>query len=1312
MRKPLSLLLVCLLALLMLCQMLACTPDTPPVEPPDDPGSDDPTVNDPDKDDPTQPSTPTTGDRVVLVANGVSEYRIVISDVASSETKSLAQSLRRAFETVTGVKPALVNDWEDHDNNDAIKEILVGDTNRKASATMKAQLGSTDYGIAVMGSKIVLAGNGDTLEFAVATFLSTYLGYQNEESFATMTAVELPNDLHTIRSIYGDRSVLLYVTKDSLGYVDDLQEALKAEWGSLKVATLDTPVDEVFDAEKSSLVIIAGVDTVPAVAKPALATYLNNDGRVLMLGGPAFESLLYEYDGKWYDASNYGEAILRSLDDDCQEIILDTWSKTLTNDLRPSSDNSTAVVKTIGNYGLSGSSRQLFYEVKNLSSWATSELRVNVTLEAANLLSFYAKPGDDHTEGFSFEIEESNGARWFAVVPFTSNDWKLYTYMPSDFTWYKSSPSPRGSEPDLSDITKIRIGWASSHSKFTAGHHSFYLSDMTLSYLESEMTSTENIAFELDGVAPLYEQYPITNGANVVTEKSQLFVTERDYVLPETLVSCHPGASGIGYGNDANSRFIPLLRVTDEKGLHSGYAAWIDLYASTSTRNGDIESSMVGYFGAVSEDFYNADGIAAVVETAVAMTRNTFLVDGGTKEHIYVSADTEDIVAGAQFVTLPGFSENDGQLSVQVTLYEGDRSLVTYSTADFSTIKLKNSIQALQASYALKNGQPDRAVTTLSLDGKIIDRIEQDIHFWEAKPASERKFVYTEDGYFKRDGKIVNFFGVNYSPSYNAASGTNDSGVYVYDPTVVYQDLLRIKELGMNAVAMWVDLEDMTDCNDILDILRMCEELELYVDLSVRGYTYPLKKFNAEKAETLIRHLHFHENDIIYAYDIAWEHRIGNYDGNWAPNDSHGPGYFIGRQAWDDDFTAWVKVQYGSVETAEAAWGVKLSRTSKGELLVTDAMLDDTSDKYQKAIAAYYRFIDDIVSIQMQENLATLESLAPDQLISFRMSMSGSALRTSNFKPSTHCFDFQTLASTMDFMQPEGYQLAATDAKALQITFANAYARYAQPDSPIVWKEFGYHVWPDRVDGNFYPSEDIQRMAAAYYEYVFSYALTAHSSGMFCWYSTSGYRVDEDSDYGIYNPDGSDRPLTALIREYAPKFIAQGEREGEVLIEIEKDDYVGGIYGMFDEISHELAMAHAAGKPVTFVNAKQNDDGQYAYADTLTAYAVGDAKPEGGTYPLRYVNGLVKRVDIEEKNGKTYAQITVCNTKQSIWRAGTVSLVSTDLSDILLDYTFAEDVDYLENVTFEVEISGKGALDLRFEVNGVPFGPLHTAKIQ
>ena len=1297
MKKSLISTMLCLAMILSSLFMFACQNEQDPSGSP----SDDPSGTQSD------PST----ESVNVVVDGASEYCIVISDFANDFVKQQAISLRKAIEASTGAKIPMGTDWDNKDSNADIKEILVGKTNREASATIADQLSDGEYSIAVVDNKIVLAGNDQTLGLAVSTFLSTYFGYQSEDNYEHKDTVQLPQNLSFVNSLYSNQKVVLYVANSDLGYVDALEAALKKQWSNLVVASLDTPLADVFSPSDSKLVIVAGINTMPGASKAAIDSYLKQGGRVLMLGGPAFEQTVYEYEGEWYDSESYIENILDSLDDSQYEIILDTWAASLINKLTPSSDNNAVMTKKLGNYIEGNNARQLFHEVENFSSWATFEARVDsLSLKKANLISFYAKPGDDHTPVFSIELQDSKGARWYSPVAFSSMDWTLYTLSPSDFVLFNSG-STNATQPDFTDIVKVKIGFANSHSKTAAGHHSYYISEITMSFVEADFNAGENTSFALNGIAPLYEQYPITNGAAIVTDENQIFVTDRDYVLPETIVSRHPGYTGVGFDDETDIRFIPLLRVNDKKGLHSGYAAWIDLYASTSSYNYELEGAMVGYFGAVSEDFYNADGIAAVVETAAAMTQNAFLVDGGTTEHTYLAEETTDILAGLKYVTYPGAS-NEGTPIATIALSKDSKLLTEFSTQDFSPVSLKNSIKAIQGNLSLKDGIPTHAVATLTLNGKVIDRLEQKIHFWQAKPMSDRHYIYVEDGYFKRDGDIISFFGVNYAPSSGTATGTNDSGIYRYDPAVVERDLARIKDLGMNAIAVWVDVEDMRDCNNILDLIRQCEEAGLYVDLSIRPNASPFKKYNEQDVETLIQRLHFHENDTIIAYDIAWEPRIGNYDGNWAPGDKHGPGYFIGRQGWDDDFTAWTKLQYGSIAAAEAAWGVKLERTSAGDLLLTDAMLDDTTGKYQKAVAAYYRFVDDIVSQLIQEKMLHMEPLAPNQLISFRMSMSGSALRTSSFKPSTHCFDFHSLASTMDFMEPEGYQLNTTEANALQIMFANAYARYAQPNSPVVWKEFGYSVWADRVDGNFYPNESTLQMAADYYEYALDYMLTSYTSGLFSWYSCAGYRVDEDSDYGIFNPDGSDRPITALLREYAPKFINQGARKDAVLIEIEKDDYIGGIYGMFDDVKDELVQAYEDGKCVTFVNKKQSSDGTYAYADTLLDYAVADAKPENGTYPLRYVNGMIKDFKVVTEGGKTYAEVTVCNTKQSIWREGTVSIVSYDGSDVAVDYTINEQVDYLENVTVKFEISGKGDVALRFEIEDVQFGPLFTKTIE
>jgi hypothetical protein len=465
-----------------------------------------------------------------------------------------------------------------------------------------------------------------------------------------------------------------------------------------------------------------------------------------------------------------------------------------------------------------------------------------------------------------------------------------------------------------------------------------------------------------------------------------------------------------------------------------------------------------------------------------------------------------------------------------------------------------------------------------------------------------------------------------------------------YDPTVIENDLDRIVDLGMNSVSVFVHYPHAIDNNNMLHLIQLCEERGIYVNLSIRDVCYPLKNYKEAETEKLITYQHFHENDNVYAYDIAWEPRVGAYDDT----------RFIGRKGYDAAWLEWIKVQYGSLAAAEKAWGITLTKTAEGAPYVSDDILNSTDAKYLKVTSAYYRFLDDHIAKVMNEGILHMQSVVPNQLITFRMSMSGSGYRNGSYKPSTHCFDFSYLASTLAYMEPEGYALQANDAAALQIPIANAYARYVQPESPVVWKEYGQQVWTQQDNCNFYPSQNALDSVANYYRYTLEYCLNSYTSGMYCWYFAGGYRINEKSDFGILNPDGSDRPVTALLREYAPLFINQGERpEAEVLIKIERDNALGGMFGIYDQAKVEARKAYNEGKFIEFVDANQDKPYTYPYADEVYTEAVADAKTDG-VYPLRYVNGMIKSLDLYTENGKTYAKAVICNTKQSVWRAGTV----------------------------------------------------------
>jgi hypothetical protein len=158
---------------------------------------DTPTPDTPDDSTPSDdPAQDTPEDGISLVMNGASSYRIVISDFAKSTVQKQARDFQSALKTVTSVSLPIVTDWEDQDNNADIAEILVGKTNRAESTAAYASLGENQYAIQVVGKKIVISGNDETLAAATAAFLSLYCGYNSDEDYRKTDSVMIPKDLN------------------------------------------------------------------------------------------------------------------------------------------------------------------------------------------------------------------------------------------------------------------------------------------------------------------------------------------------------------------------------------------------------------------------------------------------------------------------------------------------------------------------------------------------------------------------------------------------------------------------------------------------------------------------------------------------------------------------------------------------------------------------------------------------------------------------------------------------------------------------------------------------------------------------------------------------------------------------------------------------------------------------------------------------------------------------------------------------------------------------------------------------------------
>ena len=123
------------------------------------------------------------------------------------------------------------------------------------------------------------------------------------------------------------------------------------------------------------------------------------------------------------------------------------------------------------------------------------------------------------------------------------------------------------------------------------------------------------------------------------------------------------------------------------------------------------------------------------------------------------------------------------------------------------------------------------------------------------------------------------------------------------------------------------------------------------------------------------------------------------------------------------------------------------------------------------------------------------------------------------------------MAKHVDFLCPEGYNLQTggwgkpTPPDDLRKGgLVTLYYRFLSREKPVVWMEFGYTVNGIQTRGrpamvHIEPAElAIQR---AEYENFYSMFLESGARGAAPWWLPGGFRLDERSDFGILEPDGS-----------------------------------------------------------------------------------------------------------------------------------------------------------------------------------------------
>lgn len=927
------------------------------------------------------------------------------------------------------------------------------------------------------------------------------------------------------------------VVDDALPEMDaevtrELAEAVRAAGYEVTPLTAEGVADPgVLSVQRFDLLVVPNARSLPLASIPAVKGFLEGGGDLIACGLPAWDSLVIKVNGQWLTRAQR-QAMLNATR--AQRVLADfgeenlgTWRRSSNHDKSPTKHEVVA--------GPKGS--VLRVTVPELIGWDTFIKDFPDAFAAGQSLTCFRARGGARTKQMIVEWQEKDGSRWIATVDLTTA-WKDYVLTPADFAAWLPPKGRGGAGDRLSpeNAVKFSVGLGMSHGGLEGGAHEYEFADLgTAANPLGEVKDAADVP-HLEGISPGYLFYDVTMPATLMRPIGPVPDSQMPVQTPEKLMAMHPRPGGAGYDKERPWRWEPLLFAAAGREYRGAVATRI-VHLRKNYRGG-----VWATFTPAESSFYRQPAVQGLIRfVAATMRRGVFLAEGGAGYYTVMEGQT--VPLGAR-VTRVG-AEEVGNLTVRIAVVANKTNRVMYQRSWQVRPGVNETVQVTD-SFRPHEGPEGgyRVVTDLTHDGTGIDRLQHDLHVWRAK--EKPRYIEARDGGLWLEGKPWKAHGVNYMPS--SGVGLAEGGMFeywvgaaAYDPEVIDRDLRRIKGMNLNSVSVFVYHRDLAAQN-MLDFLRRCEALGLRVNLSLRPGT-PLD-FRWDQIREMIEKLKLAQNDTVFAYDLAWE--PSHYDHNY-------------QKRYAGEWKGWIERRYGTVEAAEKVWGVAAPR--EGEQVAVPPMRQLMEDgAWRKMVGDYRLFLDEMLGAKYAEARRLVRSIDAHHAVSFRMQMAGDpTFNSEGLLP----YDFYGLRDAVDIWEPEAYGRIGDWERVKHGHFTAAYARLCDASKPVVWAEMGVSAW-DNASMAAHPDKlDFQ---ARYYRDFYRMMRMSRVDGVFFWWYPGGYRLNEKSDYGIINPDGTDRAVTKVIREEAGAFLAAGKRSADVWMEVERDADARGLVGMYEKV--------------------------------------------------------------------------------------------------------------------------------------------------
>jgi hypothetical protein len=987
------------------------------------------------------------------------------------------------------------------------------------------------------------------------------------------------------------------------GLVDTLVAELKAAGYAVSELDAAAACDPArLTARKYHLLVVPDAAALPAGCVASVTEYLKAGGDLIALNAPLWQSPVIQVNGRWVSRDEYQQD--NALTPPPNVLFefrpeeMPRWQRSSNTAESPTTYESVAA-------GPEAAQHCLHAVVSGLGGWDTflSPETPNA-FPAGHTLTVLSARGGSDTPRLAIEWTEKDGSRWIAVIELTPQ-WRRYVLTPNDFLFWESNPA-RGHGGDHfkpENAVRFSVGVAFSHTGHAGGRREYWVGPVGTARMTPEYEELISAIAPppMDTLSPGYKFFDCHEVQALRTRGEQAIVDAAEFPVPARLRSPQPRASGAGFGKGRAWRFIPLIEARTGGGQWRGTPATLLVHADGAFKGGVWAS-----FGAGNAEWYGSPAvIRAIGQIARRMSQGVFIIDGGANFYTYF--DGQQITLGVRAANLGDVRRE--ALTARVTLSEAGSAQAVVSRQWPLAL---NAGQAISVSDQWKpEGWPEqgfRATAEIVEGGRVIDRVVHEVRVW--RPKSKTSFVTIRDGDFVLDGRRWRANGVNYMPS--SGVGTEDGayfehwmGARSYDPEVIERDLRHIKDLGLNAVSIFIHHQSVREQN-LLDLLRRLDSHGLKANLAPRP-SWPLK-FDFAPVREIIDYYRLWEHDEIFAFDLAWEPMFGMHED---------------RTPFDADWEAWVVERYGSLEAAEKDWACRVPRTPAGKVTNPRPEQIDTDGPWRRMTAAYRRFLDTLLYTKYSAARALVRGVDPNHFVSFRMAEAANpTFRWAGRIP----YDFPYLAGAVDFLAPEAYGRIGDWEQVKPGWFEFEYARWAAPDKPTIWAEAGVSAWDL---GRMEAMPDALEFQARLYGDLYRMMIRSGADGVFFWYYPGGFRCYEKSDFGIINPDGSDRPVSKVIRENARKFLdGPDARPIDHWIEIDRDAHPDGIAGIYDAAKAEFWKQIDAGRAPGLRTA-----GTGTTSANCPLLAVGNT-PCNGTNPPKYLDAAFDAIEVQDADGR------------------------------------------------------------------------------